>query len=207
MQNIFAESNFYLKDGDLLFQDVNCGRFCDSIDGVTYGYGDTYVSHVAMVVNAKSQILVEANTNGVHYSKLDNFLNTSKDNNGNPRVMVGRLNIKYQNLIPSAIKFTESQIGKPYNVSFIPNNNQSFYCSELISTAFYTANGNKYIFPITPMSFSDLQTKKILPLWSEYYAKLNMLVPEGVLGTNPGALSRSGDVLSIVHYYGNLRVH
>ncbi|MDD3266011.1 MAG: YiiX/YebB-like N1pC/P60 family cysteine hydrolase [Burkholderiales bacterium] len=202
-----AYDNFKLKNGDLLFQDVNCGEFCDSIDGVTYGYKNTYVSHVAMVVDTISGKVVEAGTDGVHYIKLNDFMKASIDENGNPRVMVGRLNVKYQILIPDAIKFTESQIGKPYNATFVPANNNAFYCSELIANAFMYSDGSKTVFPTYPMTFNDYKTKELLPLWSDYYKKLGVKVPEGVLGTNPGRMSRESNVLEIIHFYGNLRVH
>lgn len=202
-----AYDNFKLKNGDLLFQDVNCGKFCDSIDGVTFGYKNTYVSHVAMVVDSESGKIIEASTSGVHYTKLNNFLKASIDKDGEPRVMVGRLNSKYQYLIPNALKFAESQIGKPYNVTFIPAHNQAFYCSELIANAFTYSDNDKVIFPTYPMTFNDPSTKKLLPLWDNYYNKLGVKVPEGVPGTNPGRMSRESDVLEIIYFYGNLRVH
>lgn len=202
-----AHDNFELKNGDLLFQDVNCGKFCDSIDGVTFGYKDTYVSHVAMVVDARSGKLVEASISGVRYSNLNNFLYDSVDESHNPRVMVGRLNYKYESLIPNAIKFTESQIGKPYNTTFVPAYNKAFYCSELIANAFMYSNAGKVVFPTYPMTFNNPQTNILLPLWRDYYRNLRVSIPEGVLGTNPGRMSRESNVLEIVHFYGNLRMH
>ena len=45
------------------------------------------------------------------------------------------------------------------------------------------------------------ETKKIMPIWEEYYRNLNTEVPEGEIGINPGIMSISKKI-DIVHHYG-----
>ena len=199
-----TENTFQLKLGDLLFQDTNCGEFCDSINSATTGYHKAMISHVAMVVNLHPEMIIEANTHGVSISKLNQFLQTSLDNESNPRVMVGRLTKLYQPLIPSAIQYAMQQVNKPYNQTFIANNESSFYCSELIERSFYFANHNHPVFQQVPMNFKDNKTQQISPIWLDYFSQLNESTPQGKLGTNPGFMSQES-IINIIHYYGELR--
>jgi len=206
LSNAVSINQFQLKPGDLLFQDLNCGSMCDSIDSVTYGYGQTYISHVAMVVSIHPPEVVEAVSAGVSITPLARFLKRSLDNESNPRVMVGRLKQQYQQLIPQAIKVAVNQVGKPYNASFVPANGKAFYCTELIDYSVRQANHQHILFHSAPMDFTDGKSKAILPLWESYYHGLHVQVPQGIPGTNPGAMSRES-MLQIVYYYGQLRKH
>ena len=68
--------------------------------------------------------------------------------NKNPKVIVGRLKLKYQYTLKDAIPFLKSKIGIDYDDAFIINNN-SYYCSELIYEAFEKDS----IFNLQPMTF------------------------------------------------------
>jgi len=54
---------------------------------------------------------------------------------------------------------------------------------------------------LKPMTFKDLDTGNFNPVWVEYYKNLNVKIPEGKLGINPGGISLS-DKIDIVHIYG-----
>ena len=209
ISNVSASKQiFSLKVGDLLFQDLNCGILCDGIGEVTYGVNNTYMSHVGMVesVKGKEPIIIEAIGPGVIETPLHVFLNRSHDKDNKPMVMVGRLTPSYQHLIPGAIKFAKSQLGKPYNSTFIPNKGESYYCSQLIYDAFSHANQNKSIFGLNIMDFTDPKTHQTTPEWKSYFADLKIEAPQGQIGTNPGMMSRESDV-QIVYSYGKLRIH
>lgn len=201
-------NNFKPQIGDLLFQDLDCGTLCNGINQVTHGVNNTYMSHVAMVYSIKSGnvMVVEAVSKGVILAPLDKFLSYSHDKNNNPMVIEERLKPQYQYLIPKAIIFTHNQLGKPYNSTFRPNKNKSFYCSSLIYQAFMTANNGKPFFENHAMSFNDPQTGKITNAWQNYFQELHTTAPEGEIGTNPGMMSRSNKLV-IVHAYGTLRTH
>ena len=192
------------QEGDLLFQDLNCGSLRNAITGVTVGYGDTQVSHVGMVVIIENKpLIIEAIDKDVRLTTLQHFLNRSVDKAHNPRVMVGRLKESYRHLIPSAVEHAKIWLHRPYNQSFAFNNNfKTFYCSQLIYDAFMKANANQPIFHLNTMTFR--KAGKVLPEWESYFKRIGEPIPEGEKGTNPGMMSRSAKI-KIIYYYGNLR--
>lgn len=192
------------KVGDLYFQDLNCGELCDAITTSTYGYDHTQVSHVAMLVKTgEHPEVIEATTPVVQQIPLEQFLARSVDENGNPRVMVGRLDSQYQSLIPQAVMEAQQWIGQPYNRDFrYHNHEQRFYCSQLVYQAFAKANHGVAIFPLNTMTFK--MNGQTLPAWQAYFADIGEAIPEGHKGTNPGMMSRDQNI-KIIHYYGQLR--
>jgi len=192
---------FELKNGDLLFQDMDCGPLCDAIESVTNGYNNFPISHVGIVeIEDDSIFVIEAGGKGVVKTPLRIFLNRSLDENGNPKVIVGRMNDSLKNLIPKALSFAEQYIGKPYDKKF-EMNDSAFYCSELIYKIFYLANNNHPIFHLQPMSFCLSDSKTAMPVWQEYFKDLHMKVPEGKPGCNPAAFSRSKSLKIIYQYW------
>ena len=194
--------SFELREGDILFQDLDCGSFCNAVEKVTRGYNGSKFSHVALVVKDKNGELavIEAISKGVCLTPLHIFLAKSKDKNNNPKVMVGRLKSKYKLLIPKAIEEAYKLIGRPYDDVFCITNND-YYCSELIYAVFKTANKGKPLFYLYPMTFKDPETGKTFPAWIDYYKELNKPIPEGELGNGPGSISLSRKI-QIVHLYG-----
>ena len=73
---------FHLKNGDLLFQDLDSSPLCDAIEQVTTGFNNMNFSHVGIltIINDKKYVL-EAFVNGVDTIKLNTFLNRSVDLN------------------------------------------------------------------------------------------------------------------------------
>ena len=70
---------------------------------------------------------------------------------------------------------------------------------EIIYLAFLRPNG-KPIFKATPMSFKDKETGETSPLWKKHFERHKTPIPEGILGTSPGEMSRS-KAIKIVHRY------
>ena len=199
--NLFLNCQFTLQEGDLLFQDSDCGPFCDAIEKVTEGYKGANLSHVGMVISINNELVViEAITKGVVLTPLDTFMNRSFDENGNSKVIVGRLKDSDSALIDDAIKYAKVLIGKSYDTVFDINNDQ-YYCSELIYESFKHANNLVPIFQLYPMTFKDPETNSTFKIWEEYYAEMNVPIPEGKPGLNPGGISRS-DRIRIVHEFG-----
>ena len=116
----FDYSKFKLESGDILFQDSDCGPFCESIEKVSSGIQGSKFSHVGMIVtNEKDQLVIlEAVTKGVVETPLDSFFIRSFDADNNSKVVVGRIKKEYRSLIPLAIKFAKTKIGIPYDEKF-----------------------------------------------------------------------------------------
>lgn len=187
---VVATEQVKLQAGDLLFQDLDGSALSDAIEAVTEGYDHTRLSHVAMVVSAEGEPqVIEAVGAGVKVTALGKFLARSHDDQGHPKVMVGRLRPEYRELIPGAVEYARLQTGKPYDKSFLLTE-QSFYCSELIYFAFRSANHGKPVFTTAPMTFKDPRTHEFFPAWVDYYRELGMAIPEGQPGLNPGGMSR-----------------
>jgi len=203
-----TSNRFQLQPGDLLFQDLNCGSICNGIDSVTYGVNNTYISHVGLVVSTKGSEphIIEAIGQGVIETPLSVFLNRSLDESHHPRVVVGRLNARYKPLIPAAIAAAKRELGKPYNDSFYPNHGESIYCSQLIYRVFKTVNHRRPLFHLKPMNFNRPGTLSILPVWKQYFASRHIKPPQGMLGSNPGMMSRE-HFIKPVYWYGRLRQH
>lgn len=196
---------FQLKNGDLLFQDLNCGQLCEGINRSTYGVDHTTVSHVGMVVsvNGDQPQLVEAIGAGVTLTPLDQFLLRSEDMVGHPRVMVGRVDDQEKPLIPAAIKAALHDLHAPYNATFSPTG-PGFYCSQLIIHSFFEANHNRSVFATYPMNFKEEGHEKFPAAWVHYFSDLKKPIPQGEIGSNPGQLSRDAKV-HVIYFYGELR--
>tara|TARA_B100001939_G_C16943711_1_gene619328 strand:- start:2630 stop:3316 length:687 start_codon:yes stop_codon:yes gene_type:complete len=204
------EKKFLLKEGDILFQDLDSSPLCDAIELVTTGFDNHNFSHIGIVVetgdlekikdpnyNYNNDVrILEAIPDKVVTTKLDSFINRSVDKNNNPKVVVGRLKPEYSNLIDDAIIFLKSKLGVPYDDLFLLNNN-SYYCSELI----YEAFKKDEVFDVFPMTFLHPKDNDTLEIWKEYYKKFESEIPQNKLGTNPGKMSLSSK-LDIIYFFG-----
>jgi hypothetical protein len=186
---LLAQNKVQLKDGDLIFQDMDCGPLCDAIEAVTEGYNGNDFSHMGLVYHKNdTTYIIEAAGKEVRLTTLEKFSkNTSKP------MYVGRLKKEYQKLIPNAISFSLLQLGVPYDDEYIYNNG-SYYCSELIYDAFMFSNGGKPFFQLFPMTYKQPGTNEFFPAWVEYYSAIGKDIPEGLPGCNPGGISTSNKI-------------
>ena len=196
------EHSFVLREGDLLFQDLDCGPLCDAIEKVTTGYRGANFSHLGIVAKdaAGNFVVTEALSSGVQDTELQTYLDRSFDAKGRPKVVVGRLKPAFGYLIPSALKQASVLKWKAYDKAFVINN-EAYYCSELIYEIFLRANDNKPVFTLQPMTFKDPDTGVTLVAWQEYFSELGVPIPQGKPGINPGGISRS-PALTIIYAYG-----
>jgi hypothetical protein len=183
-----------LQEGDLLFQNLNCGGLCDAIETVTEGINGNDFSHCAMVVKINDTLkVVEAIGYKVQVNSLKKFFARSGDTTVIQNITVGRVKHQFENLIPNAISNARQLIGQPYDDEFLLGNGK-WYCSELIYKTFKQANNQNDFFELEPMTFEDPKTQNFFPAWIKYYKELNTEIPEGKEGINPGLISRSNKI-------------
>lgn len=186
-----------IQEGDILFQNFDCGDLCDAIETVTQGINGKSFSHCSLVIKDNDSLkVVEAIGGNVQINTLHNFFKRSSDTTIVKNITVARVKPQYKSLIRSANNFAKQQVGTPYDDEFIVNNGK-WYCSELLYEAFKQANNNKEFFTLEPMTFKDPKTGVFFPAWVKYYKDLNKEIPEGKPGINPGLMSRN-DKLEII---------
>jgi uncharacterized protein YycO len=195
--NIFAQ--FSLQSGDLLFQAGKSTTLSDAIAQVTSGADSVNYTHVGIVSIENDEIFViEATTPKVRKVIIDTFLNDARKINGKPIVAVGRLQLKYFDIIPQAIKNAETYLGKPYDYVYSPDNDE-YYCSELIYLAFRNKK-DKPVFKAKKMTFCD-DKGNMTASWISHFAKYKAPIPEGRKGTNPGDMSKSKEITILYRYF------
>ena len=86
---MLRQPSFNFQEGDIFFQDLDCGPPCEAIEAVTQGYKGSNLSHCAIITqvgpNLKTTKLIEAIGETVTETTLEEFLNRSN------KVLVGRL--------------------------------------------------------------------------------------------------------------------
>ena len=191
----YTKINYYdsyqPREGDFLFQDLDCGPTCDAIEAVTWGVDSVKFSHIGFVINDGGEwTVLEAISDGVILTPINKFLNRSFDKNGKPKVWVGRLKSEYNKLVDESIKSISNYLGMDYDNEFIYNNGK-YYCSELIYDIFKNANNGTPVFELEPMTFKSIKSNEFFPVWVDYYKVLKMPIPQDSLGINPAGISRS----------------
>lgn len=196
-----GNNDFALKTGDLIFQESCASDVGNAIKEVTISTGENKFTHVGIVyIDDKDSIFViEATHPKVTVTPLHEYLYPKDAKECYPKSVVGRLKNQYQSCIPQAIKEALALVGKEYDDGYILNNDK-YYCSELIYDIFLKANNGNPVFDLNVMTFKSPETDSYSDVWIKHFEKLDMPVPEGEAGINPGAMSRS-DVIEIIHYY------
>ncbi len=181
----FSQNKIELQNGDFIFQSMHCGPLCDAINQVTEGYNGIDFNHMGMVVIQEGNIyILEASGQEVKLTPYAIFCSYT-----DLPMYVGRLKKRYRKLIPSAVAFGLQQLGIPYDDEYLYDNDK-YYCSELIYDCFLKAYG-KPLFELFPMTFKAPGSQNYFAVWEAYYQKLNVAIPEGQPGCNPGGISTS----------------
>ncbi len=144
--------------------------------------------HVAILeVKGDSTWIIDATIkHGVARYPLDTFLTDFRLKDGSlPVLEVKRPRVSRK----EAIQFIENAktfIGQPYDVHFLPDNG-AMYCSELVYHSYVEADG-RHLFSEYPMNFLA-RDGQMPQYWIQLFALLGQEVPQGVMGTNPQAMS------------------
>ncbi|MCX7696733.1 MAG: YiiX/YebB-like N1pC/P60 family cysteine hydrolase [Bacteroidales bacterium] len=168
-----------IKQGDLLFQYIDCGALCDAINRVTPSFQGRHFNHVGIVVKTDSGYkILEAVSKGVCLTPLEDFIERS----GKENILRGRVPRKYRHHVSNFLHYLK----KPYDTIFLLNN-EAYYCSELAYELFRDRKG-KHFFHIYPMTFKDPLTQTTDSVWIQYFKKMNVAIPEGEPGLSPGSM-------------------
>jgi hypothetical protein len=190
-----------IRSGDLLFQETDGHALGEAIKAVTGGIDGAKFTHVGIAEVAGAEVrVVEAAGKGVRVTPLKDFLARSADDQGRPKVVVGRLKAAYAGAVPGAMERSRELLGRPYNDTFVLGNGK-YYCSQLVYDVYRDPASGQPLFELAPMTFCPPGSKEPLKAWREYFAGKGMEIPEGQPGCNPGGLSRSAKI-EIVGAFG-----
>lgn len=178
-------------EGDLLFAYSSTSGKAIS-DATVHDSTALPIYHVAIAtwVDGKPYAL-EAIDEGVVLTPYDKFCERTMSKGG---MLLGRL--KDRSGVDQSVSNAMEHLGKPYDDLYMIDT-QEIYCSELVQLSYVNGKGQR-LFPLINMSFHDAQGR-ILDYWREHYAKHDMAVPEGALGTNPAQIA-SNPAVEIIKY-------
>lgn len=181
-----------LMSGDLVFVTAEKGNLSGAINRVTQKNEAENYDHVGIIEKNNNMyfVLHAAPNGGSQKEKLNNFIKNQTE--GNAEVYLYRLKPEFQNSIPDAIKKANSILGKPYNFTYVLNE-ETLYCSDFIERIFRSSQ----IFELKPMTFINPKTGKTDDFWIKFYQDKNMEVPEGKLGCNPNGMAGSDKLIKI----------
>ena len=149
------------------------------------------IYHVAIATWVGEKLYaLEAIDEGVVLTPYEKFVERTRSKGG---MLVGRL--RDHSGASQSVSNAMEHIGKPYDYLYMIDT-QEIYCSELVQLSYVNGRGQR-LFPLINMSFHG-SDGRILDYWREHYAKHNMAVPEGALGTNPAQIAHDPAV-EIVH--------
>lgn len=192
-----------LKNGDIIFQESCSGsNVGNAIKSVTRSIGNYNFTHVGIVYLSPEDnafYVIEATPPAVRIVPLCEFLRPDTLKECRVVSIVGRLRDKYQPCISGAIREAHRLIGKEYDYGFVLDNDK-FYCSELIYAIFLKANQGIPVFELNTMTFKQVASGETDINWIQYFREKGLLIPEGELGINPGAMSRS-EVIDLLGEY------
>lgn len=175
-----------LKNGDLIFVEAQVENLSGAINRVTQQTAAVNFDHIGLVeISGDSIYVLHASTKlGSNRELLSDFY--SKNNDNLQKMIVYRLLKEYQYSTSEAIIQAKAMLGKPYNFSYILDEN-TYYCSDFVERAFR----EDAIFEHIPMNFKNPTTNQIDDFWTEFYKKQQLEVPQDQPGTNPNQLAAS----------------
>lgn len=186
-----------LKNGDLIFVGAIDDGLSGAIKNATLMNSKFNFDHIGMIEHTKDSIFVlhAAPKGGSQREEINQFYKNQKT--ADNELIIYRLKKEYQSSISSAIETAKSMLGKPYNWTYILNENE-YYCSDFIERAFRKDSIFKHI----PMNFKNKSTGMIDQYWIDLYRNKNLEIPQDQPGTNPNQLSNSPKL----ELYGSLQL-
>jgi len=168
-------------EGDLLFAYSNTTGKAIS-ESTVHDSTALPIYHVAIATRIDGKLYaLEAIDEGVVLTPYETFHERTISKGG---MLIGRLHDRSG--VEQSVSNAFEHLGKPYDDLYMIDT-QEIYCSELVQLSYVNGRGQR-LFPLINMSFHDANGH-ILDYWREHYARHNMAVPEGALGTNPAQIA------------------
>ena len=187
---LWANAQESILEGDLLFA-YSATTGCAISQATVHDTTALPIYHVAIATWVGEKLYaLEAIDEGVVLTPYEKFVERTRSKGG---MLVGRL--RDRSGASQSVSNAMEHIGKPYDYLYMIDT-QEIYCSELVQLSYVNGRGQR-LFPLINMSFHG-SDGRILDYWREHYAKHNMAVPEGALGTNPAQIAHDPAV-EIVH--------
>lgn len=172
-----------IRRGDLLFLLSDNTPFSHAI--ISASSPSLPLDHVGIIdVDSHGNItVIEANSHkGVVATPIMEFARRAPGNSQDCGMRLRRLPSDADVDLDEALRCARSHIGKKYNRRFIPAAD-AMYCSELVQKCYLKSDGTPY-FNNIPMNFQcDCESAGLF--WREYFAELNMDIPQNLPGTSP----------------------
>lgn len=181
-----------ISNGDLVFVTAQKENLSGAINRVTQKNETENYDHIGIIEKNKYSVFVlhASPKGGSQKQTLKEFIKNQTE--GNAEIYLYRLKPEFQNSIPEAIEKANSLLGKPYNFTYVLNE-ETLYCSDFMERIFR----NYHVFELKPMTFINPKTGKTDDFWFKFYQEKNMEVPEGKLGCNPNGLASSEKLVKI----------
>ena len=180
-----------IENGDLIFVETNHKNLSGAISRVTKNENSISFDHVVLVEKKENKLVAYHASNENGSEKLDLIDLIKRYKTQKRRWALYR--IIDNGCANEAIDNANKMLGKPYNNLYILNEN-SYYCSDFIERAYRNCN----LFKLDKMTFTNPKTGETDDYWIQYYKEKQTDIPEGQLGTNPNAMSKS-DKLKLIH--------
>lgn len=178
---LIAKAQPQVLEGDLLFAYSNTAGKAIS-EATVHDNTALPIYHVAIATWVGDKLYaLEATDEGVVLTPYDMFCGKTISKGG---MLIGRLHDRSG--VDQSVSNAMEHLGKPYDNLYMIDT-QEIYCSELVQLSYVNGRGQR-LFPLINMSFHDANGH-ILDYWREHYARHNMAVPEGALGTNPAQIA------------------
>lgn len=188
-----------LKTGDLLFVLEGGSEFSEAISDATSFSDSLSFVHVGILESdsEKGNIVIEASPEeGVRSISLDEFLNLAPKIQGQPGVVVKRVNVDYP--VETTIINAKSYEGQPYDWWYLPDNGK-MYCSELVYESYRDTKGDR-LFTSKPMNFRT-SDGSMPDFWIKLFEELGEPIPEGFPGTNPNDMSQDPILIEVYKFF------
>lgn len=181
---LFAACGENLQDGDLVFVCADTAGMDAAISEATSNDNAVNYSHVGIIECTRDS--------GVFVIDATPIYGVSRHSLREFRAENGELHfyrIERYNKGKEWVENAKRHIGDPYDFYFRPDNGK-FYCSELVEKCCVAPDGTP-IFEPKPMNFQS-PGGTIPEYWVNLFDSLGVEVPQGVPGTNPNDLVKSG---------------